>query len=350
MCLNDEIMENRFINFIAGNFRKSPLKLNNIHEADAELIDIGRADGNLLAITTDSLAEEISSGLYDEPYLAGWMLVVANLSDLAAVGAKPLGMLISLTLKESHRNSYIEKLTQGIDDACRQAGTYILGGDTNQGETDYLSGCALGLAAREKMITRIGARPGDRLYLSAPAGSGNIFALTKFNGHDKYADSIAYKPSPRLDDGLFIRDHANCCIDTSDGVIHAVDTLMRLNNVKIILNNNWEDIIDHQALAICRTLKIQPWLTLAGIHGEFELCFTTGRDRNDEFIRAAGQRGWSPILLGEIQEGSGIFVRQGQNDIPMDTTTIRNLSFEANRDVLAYSERLLDLADKSKIE
>ena len=53
------------------------------------------SESSILAITTDSIVEEIRLGLYDDPYLIGWMIVMVNLSDLAAVGADPLGILIS---------------------------------------------------------------------------------------------------------------------------------------------------------------------------------------------------------------------------------------------------------------
>ena len=349
MCLNDEIKESAMINFIAHKFARSPLKLNNIHESDAEIIEIGNSNGNHLAVTTDSLAEELSSGLYDDPYLAGWMLATVNLSDLAAVGATPLGLLISLTLKASHNSSFIDKMTDGISDACQAADTFILGGDTNHGNTDYLSGCALGLVEKNKIISRVGAKPGDKIYITAPAGKGNMFAFMQLNKMNNAGDNISFKPSARLNHGRLIGDYADCCIDTSDGVIHALDTLVRLNNVKAVICNSWDCIIDAQVAGICRNLEIPPWLPLAGIHGEFELCFAVAPEKRDDFIGAAARQGWSPIPVGEIAEGKGVYINQAGSDIFLDTARIRNLAYDFNQDIYKYMEKLFEFAGTSGI-
>jgi len=92
MCQLNEILENKIINNLIAGFERSPNQLNHPHESDAEIIQLGNIK---LAITTDSISEEISTGLYDDPYLIGWMIVTVNISDLAAVGAIPIGILIS---------------------------------------------------------------------------------------------------------------------------------------------------------------------------------------------------------------------------------------------------------------
>ena len=93
MCQLNEILENKIINSLISGFERSPHQLNYPHESDAEIIQLN--DNTKLAITTDSISEEISTGLYDDPYLIGWMIVTVNISDLAAVGATPIGILIS---------------------------------------------------------------------------------------------------------------------------------------------------------------------------------------------------------------------------------------------------------------
>jgi thiamine-monophosphate kinase len=82
----NSILENQKINKLLSDFRRSPHQLNKPHESDAEIIKLNDA---LLAITTDSISEEILTGLYDDPYIIGWMIVTVNMSDLAAVGSSP---------------------------------------------------------------------------------------------------------------------------------------------------------------------------------------------------------------------------------------------------------------------
>ena len=89
----DSILENKIINNLISEFERSPLQLNKPHESDSEIVLLN--ENTKIAVTTDSISEEISTGFYDDPYLIGWMIVTVNMSDLAAVGATPIGILIS---------------------------------------------------------------------------------------------------------------------------------------------------------------------------------------------------------------------------------------------------------------
>jgi len=344
-----DILENLMIEKIANNFRKAPHKLNEIHEADAELVDIGGGSDNYLAITTDALVEEITSGLYDDPYLIGWMLATVNFSDLAAVGAEPLGLLISVSYPPALNEAFMIKITEGISDACQRLDTFVLGGDTNQGKELFLSGCATGLVPKKSIIKRIGAKPGDKLYLTYPAGLGSVFAFLRLAKQDVELPKLSYQPQARIKEGKIIREFAGCCMDTSDGVIHTADTLMRLNRCQFVLEDNWDQILHPIALEVCSAQNLPPWLTLAAVHGEFELCFTMSRDNEKSFLREAVKAGWTPILLGEIAEGEGVRIRSRGRLVPVDTASIRNFSEIAGSDPKSYINKLLEIAQKVEI-
>ncbi len=344
-----DILENLMIERITKNFLKAPHKLHEIHETDAELIDIGGGSDNYLAITTDALVEEITSGLYDDPYLIGWMLAMVNFSDLAAVGAAPLGLLLSISYSPALSEAFMTKLTKGISDACLRLNTFVLGGDTNQGKELFLSGCAVGLVSKKSIIKRIGAKPGDKLYLTHPAGLGSVFAFMRLAKQDFKLPGPFYQPLARIKEGKTIREFASCCMDTSDGVIHTVDTLMRLNRCQFILEDNWDQILHPIVLKVCSAQNLPPWLTLAAVHGEFELCFTLSHDNEKNFLREAAKAGWTPILLGEITEGKGVIIRSGERLIPVDTASIRNLSEIAGSDPKSYINKLLEIAQKVEI-
>ncbi|GAB4366681.1 MAG: hypothetical protein Kow0042_06730 [Calditrichia bacterium] len=247
-----EIYENRIIDQITRAFRKSPIHIHQTHEADAEILNAGENSPFNLAVTMDSLCEEISSGLYSDPFLIGWMLVTVNISDLAAVGAEPLGILTSLNLPKGLSAEYRQQLTAGIAAAAAHAGTYVLGGDLNSAPQLMVSGCALGTIPKgEKIVTRMGCRAGDRIYLTALAGVGNAYALQQFAGQKWEID---YKPAARLAEGRLIRRFATAGMDTSDGVIHTLDQLMRLNRCRIRLQNDWNGIL-HPLVVFSDPLK-----------------------------------------------------------------------------------------------
>jgi len=295
----EEILENQIIGQIAKNFPVSPFKINKIHEADAELINLGGGFENYLALTTDALVEEVSSGLDEDPYFIGWMLATVNFSDLAAVGAEPLGLLPAITYQPDRDISFLTQLAKGISDACRELGTFVLGGDTNQGDQLFLSACAVGLVPKESTISRIGAKPGDKLYLTGPAGLGNIFAFLHFSKPESNLPKSFYQPVARIKEGKSIRRFGSCCMDSSDG--------------------------------------------------EFELCFTVSPQKEKNLQDEAAAAGWPPVLIGEVREGAGVAIQTSERLIPIDTTLIRNLSSAAGSDQQRYIGQLLEISRKAGI-
>ncbi|KPJ70032.1 hypothetical protein AMJ44_00940 [candidate division WOR-1 bacterium DG_54_3] len=346
----EEILENRRIDKIAKTFISSPHKVGKIHEADAEIVDWDKQSPNYLALTTDALIEEVSSGLYNDPYFIGWMLAMVNFSDLAAVGAEPLGMLLSIAYSPKENDEFLGKLANGISDACQRLGTFVLGGDTNLGEKLFLCGCAVGIVPKTSFITRKGAKPGDRLYITQRAGLGNVYAFLKLTGQEKNLPESFYQPIARLKEGKIISKFANCCMDTSDGVIHTVDTLMRQNHCQFVIHDDWERILHPIALEVCKTQNLLPWLVLTGVHGEFELCFTLSPQKEGAFVKEAAKIGWQPILIGEICDGKGVSIRTADEMVALDTAGIRNLSDQAGSDPLSYIKALMEWTSNSGVK
>ena len=98
------------------------------------------------------------------------------------------------------------------------------------------------------------------------------------------------------------------------------------------------------ALEVCRSQGLPPWVTLAGVHGEFELCFTLDPQKEEEFCREAAAVGWTPLLIGEVAEGDGVVIRSAGHIIPLDSGFIRNLSAQAGSDQNRYIGQLLSYA------
>ncbi|UCE42162.1 MAG: thiamine-monophosphate kinase [Candidatus Aminicenantes bacterium] len=344
-----EIIENMKIEKIARNFTKSPQKVGELHETDAEIVKWGEEGSSYLAVTTDALVEEVTSGLYDDPYFIGWMLAMVNFSDLAAVGADPVGLLLSIAYSPSENDEFLDKLANGISDACKRLNTYVLGGDTNHGDKLFLSGCAVGTVPKERLLTRKGAKLGDRLYLTRPAGLGNVFAFAKLSNQEMDLITSLYRPVARTKEAKIIRKYANCCMDTSDGVIHTLDTLMRINQNLFVVHDEWESMLHPVALQLVISHGLPPWLVLAGVHGEFELCFAISPLEEKGFLTEAARIGWGPVLIGEIREGRGVSIRKGKELIPLDSARIRNLSEEAGSNPLFYVSKLIEIASNFEV-
>ncbi|OVE80414.1 hypothetical protein BVY01_00340 [bacterium I07] len=347
--MSDPIIENQIIMNFTRYFEKPDHRINYVHEADAELIFMGDDQPFYLAITTDAVVEEVKSGLYNDPYQIGWMLAMVNFSDLAAVGASPMGLMLSVNYSSNQNDEFMQSLSKGISDACKRVSSYVLGGDTNQSDALFLSACAVGTIPKNSIINRVGAKSGDRCFLTGPAGLGGIYAYAKLTKADQKSEYLPYYPSARIQAGQIIRKYAHCCMDTSDGLIHSLDTLMRLNHCQFVVHDNWEQIVHPLALKVCKNQNIPPWLTLAAIHGEFELLFTVNSAHEAPLLEELGNAGVHPVLIGNVREGSGVLIRSNEKTTSLDTASIRNLSAKTGTNQQDYIHGLFDFARKCGI-
>jgi thiamine-monophosphate kinase len=338
----DQILENSLINSLIKNFPRSPLQINKAHESDSEIIMTGEDSNDSLAITTDSIAEEIKSGLYDNPYLIGWMSVMVNISDLAAVGAKPLGLVLSEIIPPNYPQKDLKKLQSGINDACKRCRIFILGGDTNSGNDLIITGTAIGILENNKFILRIGSRPNDILYSTGFLGKGNAFAISRFLNKSE----LEFFPQARVQQGRIIKDFASACMDTSDGVISTLDQLMRLNKNGFRLNEYWENKIDRKSLELADSFSIPAWLLLAGCHGEFELLFTIPQNLQHEFLLKAKEINWDPVELGSVIKETKIEIPVYNKITEIDSTKIRNLTYSLDKGIEFYLKSLLAMDEK----
>jgi thiamine-monophosphate kinase len=339
----NQILENKFINKLISDFERSPNQLNKPHESDAEIIQF---ENMKLAVTTDSISEEISTGLYNGPYLIGWMIVTVNVSDLAAVSAMPIGILISEIIPKDFSDEKLQLLQKGISDACKKYNTFVLGGDTNEGENLLLTGTAIGVINNEKILSRISCKPGDLIYSSGKLGIGNAYAISKLI--NKTSDSTKYKPVAQIEISKIISKYASASMDTSDGLISTIDQLMRLNNVGFEITEKCEKIINDEALIYSKKLNIPSWLLLAGQHGEFEVVFTIPQNLNQKFLTDAERNGFYPLKLGKVIQPKEVRLELYGQLIPIDSEFIRNLPSETKGDVNHYLKLLLEYDSELK--
>lgn len=335
-----ELIENLQLQKIRNGFRRAPAQINQFLESDAELLRL--PDGSIMAATTDCIAEEIATGLYHDPAHIGWMTVVVNLSDLAAVGAAPLGILLSESLPAGFPDEKLRAVQKGIAEACAAAGTYVLGGDTNQSGAWQMGGTAFGLIpAAGPVISRKGAQAGDILYCSGPMGLGSAYAFEMLLGEGGRS-AIDYRPAPRLAEGQLVRQFGSTCIDTSDGFLHALCNLLEVNETGFQIEIPLTSLAHPEVIRIHNGRHIPAWIFLAGPHGEFELVFTIPPQNEQHFIQEAETTGWKPIRIGICTADSGCTL--GKKDggyAPFYPCRIANAYTEANGDPKAFFTQLL---------
>lgn len=318
-----QVGENAMIAKLASLLPHRPEQVNGLQESDAELVRIPGGGHQILAVTTDGIVEEIDSGLYADPYLIGWMTVMANLSDLAAVGADPLGLLVAETLPQDFPDADLVALQSGIRDACLHSSTPVLGGDTNFSDRLQMTGTAIGLVQDGHPLMRVRCSAGEILFSTGPFGMGNAYAALRLM-QEGGGITPTFRPIPRLLEGASLRTCASVCMDTSDGLLAALDQLGRLNGCGFRLTSGPDRLVAPHALHVAVATGLSPWMFLAGPHGEFELVFTVPESKIDTLSAAASHAGWTPLRIGVTTDEPGISIDGWGQLSPGDVASIRD--------------------------
>ncbi|HEX2313341.1 MAG TPA: AIR synthase related protein, partial [Thermomonospora sp.] len=223
--------EGTLIAAMRAGMARSPLQLNAAFEADAELLDLGAA--GLLAVTVDTLNSGAELAVAPTPYEKGWLATTVSVSDLAAVGADPLAVLVSCSLRRGEWPAEdARRFGQGASDAARAYGCHIVGGDTNWADEDSFTSVALGTVPHGRFLSRVGARPGDALYVTGRIGAGNAAGFRNaVAGPAEHAEP--WLPEARVAAAEALRGQARACIDTSDGLLSAAVSLAEVNGLGV---------------------------------------------------------------------------------------------------------------------
>ncbi len=334
----NEVLENRLLSGWAKLLPRANGQVGTIHEADCELVRLG--DGRLLALTIDAIDEELDLGLYRNAGTAGRIAAAASLSDLAAVGADPIGLLLSVSLPREDVEFVQASIAAGVAAACAAAGTFVLGGDTSEATTLRIACVGVGTVPEAGALRRVGLKPGDELFASGRLGAGAALAAVNLLGIEAVGiDEHSFHPPCRVPQGRALRGVASACIDTSDGLFAAIDQLARINDVAIHLDEPLSTLLAAPAEEVQQRLGIGAFPLLAACHGEFELVFGVPRDRVRALEAVARTIGWTPVRLGAVREGQGLFV--GERNL--DGAKIRNLFRESDGKLDRYISSLVTL-------
>ena len=178
---------------------------------DAAVLEIG---GETLVLTKDMMVEGVHWPREQSLAEVAWKLVAVNLSDLAAKGAEPLGVLLGYSLGANDA-----AFLKGLEAALAAFGVPLLGGDTVAvGNTRTFSLTALGRATHIPVPSRSGAQPGDGVFLCGAIGGAMMGFEALTQGGD--ADTAPFtRPAPLLVQGRALAPHVSAMMDVSDGLL-----------------------------------------------------------------------------------------------------------------------------------
>ena len=227
--------------------------------------------GYELAITTDTMVENIHFFPDANPAQLGHKLLAVNLSDLAAMGAQPLAVTLALTLPQVCE-TWLREFSTGFLTLAKQFNVDLIGGDTTKGALT-LTVQAMGLVPNCQALKRSRAKSGDFIFITDLLGEAGLGLKIKqgFASDSQNALRRFHAPMPRIETGLALRGVANACIDISDGLVSDLGHILRQSGVGATL--------DYEKLPLSHAVKNYIQQTgdfqMPLISGDdYELCFT----------------------------------------------------------------------------
>lgn len=267
--------------------------------------------GMQLATSTDLLLEGRHFFSGTDPFRLGHKALAVNLSDLAAVGAKPLACLLGLGLP-SVDEQWVSRFADGFYALADEFGCALIGGDTTrsvQGVT--LSVTVFGEVAPDLAMRRSSAVSDDDIWVSGVLGAADI-ACRMLAGELSLDEArlaqirlALEKPTPRVALGRRLAPHVHAAIDLSDGLVQDLGHILNASGVAAELQE--AAIPVHQALTGYDATQVRRAILAGG--DVYELCFTASPAQRDNLHRIAIEMDVPLTCIGRITGGAGVVVR-----------------------------------------
>ena len=298
-------------------FRKAGAMRADVHLGvgdDAALLQ--SPPGAQLVAAIDTLVEGVHFPPGSPPASIGHRVLAVNLSDLAAMGARPAWALLALTIPKIDER-WVEEFTGGFAALARSHDVALVGGNTTSGPLS-LTIQILGHVAKSTALLRSGGRAGDRVFVSGTPGDAAAglaieqAKLTASSEAERYLRKRFLYPSPRLALGDCLRSYATACIDVSDGLLGDAAKLARASGCGVELV--FDDLPVSEELVIAVGERRARELALTG--GEdYELCFTVPPAEIDRLRHNLPPERWGYCCIGTLREAPGSVVTSGGNVI-----------------------------------
>jgi thiamine-monophosphate kinase len=271
--------------------------------------------GRWLALSHDMIVEGVHFLPDDAPADIAWKLVAVNLSDLAAKGARPLGVLLGYMLGEA---AWDAAFVAGLKNALDNFGLALLGGDTVSapaGNARAFGLTAIGEAAGP-VPSRAGAKPGHSLWVTGTigdAGAGLRIARGELEGAEMLPRRYR-RPEPRLDAGLALAPLASAMMDVSDGLLIDAARLASASEAAIEIDLSCVPL-SRALIGACGEDR-GATLAAATAGDDYELLFTLPPDR-EATVRTLSAAGCPPTRIGTVREGDGLTLSEGGKAVPL---------------------------------
>lgn len=251
----------------------------------------------------------------------GWKSLAVNLSDLAAMGAKPLGAVVGLALPKKMKVAEVEAFYRGLAEASRRYHCPILGGDTNASPSGVTIAIALLGESRRAPLLRSGAKVGDSLWVSGELGAAALGWVASQRKGDRSTAAFRRRharPIPRLEwgDQLAASRVVSAAMDLSDGLAGDLGHLARASKV------GFQVEIDRLPrprgfVGLCEKMKVSEESLLLGGGEDYELLFTVRAGKEKFFEKYCRRQRLAVTRIGQAIRGQKLhWLRSGKEVVP----------------------------------
>ncbi|WP_345796098.1 thiamine-phosphate kinase [Castellaniella sp. MT123] len=271
---------------------------------------LSTAPGCELAVSTDMLVEGRHFFSDVDPRLLGHKSLAVNLSDLAAMGARPLACTLAISLPRIDPD-WLQGFSEGFHALSAESGCALLGGDTTRSPMGVvISITVLGEVRRNQALRRDAARVGDDIWVSGTLGAADV-ALRLMQGRLPAdaarlcaARPFLERPVPRLKLGRYLTGVAHAAIDISDGLLQDLGHILDASQCAAEL---WLDALPADPVLDGLDAAVRHDAILAG-GDAYELCFTAPPRRREQIQTLSRQLNLPIARIGEIRRGAGVRV------------------------------------------
>jgi len=280
---------------------------------------IAPTPGMQTAISSDMLVEGRHFFAGEDAARLGHKALAVNLSDLAAMGARPVGFTLALALPEARRE-WLQGFAHGLFALADAFNIELIGGDTTRGPLNICI-TVFGEVRADQALRRSAARPGDDIWISGTLGDARL-ALAGYR-QEVALDAAAlqaaavrlHTPVPRVELGVALAEQglAHAAIDISDGLVGDLGHILALSQVGATLNL---DALPAGDLLAARDTALRRAYTAAG-GDDYELCFTAPVSARAAIIAAGGAAATPVTRVGSITIDRGLRLVDAQGQ-PLD--------------------------------
>lgn len=271
---------------------------------------IAPTPGMQTAISSDMLVEGRHFFAGEDPVRLGHKALAVNLSDLAAMGARPVGFTLALALPSADR-AWLQGFSQGLFALADAFNIELIGGDTTKGPLNICI-TVFGELRPGQALRRSAARPGDDIWISGTLGDARL-ALAAYRGELaapledaalRAAGVRMHTPVPRVELGVLLAEQgiAHAAIDISDGLIGDLGHILTLSGVGATLD---VDALPAGDVLATRDTALRRACTAAG-GDDYELCFTAPAASRAAILAAAGSVATPVTRVGAIDAQGGL--------------------------------------------